>query len=159
MRKIKNRERIESVSYTRDFDYQGEVGWGFGFPCDEHGNVDVDELNPCARENFAACLAGEANGRPVVDRGVKECRGSYVEPAIGLCDDCGAEVYLDGFTNTCDCGADYNMSGQRLAPRCQWGEETGESVADILSVDYDGDPGADLFDAALDSGLDPWDLQ
>ena len=31
------------------------------------------------------------------------------------------------FTTTCDhCGADYNSSGQLLAPRAQWGEETGE---------------------------------
>ena len=42
------------------------------------------------------------------------------------------------FTNTCDrCGDDYNSAGQRLAPREQWGEETGESAADILSVDQD----------------------
>lgn len=44
-------------------------------------------------------------------------------------------VTLQGFTNTCDCGADYNGSGQRLAPRSQWGEETGESVSDILDID------------------------
>lgn len=45
------------------------------------------------------------------------------------CEDCGHEVLLDGsFTCTCDhCGADYNTFGQRLAPRSQWGWETGES--------------------------------
>ena len=49
---------------------------------------------------------------------------------------CGQEFYLDGFTNTCgECGADYNSSGQMLAPRSQWGEETGETAADILSTD------------------------
>ncbi len=36
---------------------------------------------------------------------------------------------------TCDrCGADYNSSGQMLADRSQWGEETGESLADILRI-------------------------
>ena len=51
---------------------------------------------------------------------------------------CGQEFMLDRFTNTCPvCGADYNSSGQMLAPRSQWGEETGESVHDILSVDSD----------------------
>lgn len=41
------------------------------------------------------------------------------------------------FTNTCDhCGADYNSSGQRLASRSQWGEETGETASDILNHDY-----------------------
>ncbi len=53
------------------------------------------------------------------------------------CDRCGAKVWLTGFTNTCDCGADYNRGGDLLAPRSQWGYETGESVSDILAVDAD----------------------
>lgn len=40
------------------------------------------------------------------------------------------------FTNTCSCGADFNGSGDRLTDRECWGEETGESIADILSVDF-----------------------
>jgi len=40
---------------------------------------------------------------------------------------CGRNVWCDEFTNTCDvCLTDYNWAGQRLAPRSQWGEETGE---------------------------------
>ena len=55
-------------------------------------------------------------------------------PRVGRCD-CNAHVVLRGFTNTCDdCGAEYNSSGQRLAPRDQWGEDTGESPADILRI-------------------------
>lgn len=54
-------------------------------------------------------------------------------PAIGLCD-CGREVELAGFTNTCDCGRDYNSGGTLLAPREQWGEETGEHLADIMRI-------------------------
>ncbi len=50
---------------------------------------------------------------------------------------CGQEVYCSGFTNTCDCGRDYNHAGQQLAPRSQWGEETGESLSDILAADTD----------------------
>lgn len=49
--------------------------------------------------------------------------------------DCGTTVYLSGFTNTCRCGRDYNSFGQLLAPRSQWGEETGESWQEILEVD------------------------
>lgn len=41
--------------------------------------------------------------------------------------DCGQEVECLHFTNTCSCGADYNFNGERLAPRHQWGEETGEN--------------------------------
>jgi hypothetical protein len=43
---------------------------------------------------------------------------------------CGRKVECHDFTNTCDCGADYNFGGQRLAPREQWGEETGEHWSD-----------------------------
>ena len=58
----------------------------------------------------------------------------YGSPAIGRCE-CGAEVELGGFTNTCErCHADYNSSGQRLAPREDWGDETGESLPDILRI-------------------------
>lgn len=48
---------------------------------------------------------------------------------------CKREVWCEYFTNTCDCGADYNFSGQRLASREQWGEETGETAGDILNCD------------------------
>ena len=53
---------------------------------------------------------------------------------IGLCTYCQREVYLDGFTNTCECGIDYNSAGQELAPREFWGEETGESYAEISRI-------------------------
>jgi hypothetical protein len=49
---------------------------------------------------------------------------------------CGEWLDCHHFTNTCGaCRQDYNMNGQKLAPREQWGEETGESVEDILAVD------------------------
>lgn len=42
-------------------------------------------------------------------------------------------------TNTCECGADYNMSGQRLADRGQWGEETGEDSREVYhGMDAEG---------------------
>jgi len=44
---------------------------------------------------------------------------------------CGEELWCEGFTSTCPCcGADYNSAGQLLAPRSQWGEETGETWSD-----------------------------
>jgi hypothetical protein len=58
----------------------------------------------------------------------------HTSPAIGKCD-CGNEVALRWFTNTCDkCHQNYNSSGQRLAPVEQWGEETGEHPTDILNI-------------------------
>jgi hypothetical protein len=45
---------------------------------------------------------------------------------------CGEEIICDRFTNTCDCGRDYNFAGHLLAPREFWGEETGETWRDCL---------------------------
>jgi hypothetical protein len=57
--------------------------------------------------------------------------GQEIERRVCVITCCGAEIECRNFTNTCDqCGADYNFSGQRLAPRSQWGEETGESWQD-----------------------------
>lgn len=53
-------------------------------------------------------------------------------PAVGQCA-CGLKVTLRGFTNTCDCGREYNSAGQELAPRAQWGEETGEHWTEIMN--------------------------
>jgi hypothetical protein len=40
---------------------------------------------------------------------------------------CKREVELySAWSNECDCGTEYNGFGQKLAPRSQWGEETGE---------------------------------
>ena len=47
---------------------------------------------------------------------------------------CGEEVLCENFTNTCSCGRDYNTSGQLLAHRSQWGEETGEHPADVARI-------------------------
>ena len=68
---------------------------------------------------------------------VERCEntGRTLAPAIGECVRCGEAVELGGFTNTCDCGADYNWGGQLLACRSQWGEETGESLSDILAIE------------------------
>jgi len=96
-------------------------------------------------------LMGYPNERLVMSLEIiREANGETREPAVGKCA-CGQEVWLSGFTNTCDgCGRDYSIGGQELAPREQWGEETGESASDILSVDYGdgwdpGHPGGDGF--------------
>jgi len=158
MKIIRQRERVESVSYTRSFEYEDMPGAGFGFDCDEHGNVNTATV---PLDSWEACMRGEievirgashhwvngelerveGTGRRVVikliDMGAIEHRHSYVEPAVGVCA-CGALVELDRFTNTCGrCERDYNSSGQELAPREFWGEETGESVSDILMADVD----------------------
>tara|TARA_A100000164_G_scaffold85444_1_gene73142 strand:+ start:5404 stop:5793 length:390 start_codon:yes stop_codon:yes gene_type:complete len=62
--------------------------------------------------------------------GYYENEFSYRVPAQIKC--CGKWMSLGKFTNTCKCGADYNSSGQLLASRDQWGEETGEHWTECL---------------------------
>ena len=51
--------------------------------------------------------------------------------------ECGHSLQLWAFTNTCNvCGSDYTRDGQLLAPRSQWGEETGESLEEILRIGH-----------------------
>ncbi len=79
------------------------------------------------------CLIG-VGLRTMIDKGVRSWMTRLSSPRIGVCP-CGTEVILDSFTNTCDgCGADYNSSGQRLAPREAWGEETGDRACDVAGV-------------------------
>lgn len=139
MKIISRRQYVEGAHvHERFYEWENTPGAGFSFECDEHGNVNVDKLYPAGKESYRQCVDGSIRsrtGEKVIDRGVRcrELRG-YWRAAVGRCD-CGREVVLSGFTNTCDCGADYNSVGQRLAPRSQWGEETGESASDILRGD------------------------
>lgn len=49
------------------------------------------------------------------------------EPKTIECENCGKEVVLiSSWANECVCGVEYNGFGQMLAPRDQWGIETGE---------------------------------
>lgn len=50
---------------------------------------------------------------------------------------CGTNFeILDWFMDDCpSCGQLYNGAGQALRPMDQWGEETGESLADIFDQD------------------------
>lgn len=136
MKIISKRELVVTISYQLFFQRTGEFeGSGFAAQCNEKGVLLHRHLNECIvnclRELKATgTLVGEQYEKPVV---VKNTHG-YRKPAVGECDCCGRHVTLSGFTNTCECGADYNMSGSMLASRSQWGEETGEHLSDILRI-------------------------
>lgn len=130
MRILRERETETSVEYSLSYQWLDHPGAGFGFPCDESGRVDRVAMKPSGRANYDACALGI---HAVRLEGVLRFENRYTSPRIGECEDCGGEVILDAFTCTCrQCGADYNMSGQRLAPREQWGEETGEHWTDCV---------------------------
>ena len=103
---------------------------GFAFDCDENGNVDESKLQPLALENYRKCIASGERGE------LESWEHSFSSPAVGECS-CGRHVTLANFTNTCECGADYNWAGQGLAPRAQWGEETGEHPSECVGPFYD----------------------
>lgn len=83
---------------------------------------------------YQACLSGiDEQGRTVRDCGLKRAEMRVTYPKMGHCT-CGEWVELsNNFTNTCDCGADYDSSGNLLTPRWQWGEETGEHWSDCYN--------------------------
>lgn len=91
----------------------------FSFNCDKDGKVDKKALHPYEEVTLTYCLP------ETHDAEVREDERWVKAERVGRCH-CGEEVYLDAFTNPCDCGADYDMSGNMLAPREQWGAETGE---------------------------------
>lgn len=134
MQIIQQSRVVEGVHYERYFSYAGHEGWGFGFPCDANGRLAPFETD-AAEENYRKCIEN-THDKAVEDRGVVAHPYRYREPAVGRCV-CGSTVSLGHFTNPCECGRDYNSAGQLLAPRSQWGEETGESVSDILMADSD----------------------
>lgn len=122
---IKKGERITKVYYERC--WHDKPNCGFGFPCDENGEVFISELEELGLKNYLACINGKFPH--LKDRGAVRYEHSYWEPAILKCD-CGRELQLDSCAipdyNRCECGRGYNNSGQELAPPSQWGEETGE---------------------------------
>lgn len=128
MRIIQQRERKESTSYFLAYAWnKDDPHSGFAFDCDKEGKPlrEYSNLEKCKANGF---------DKPIYFIGIEERTHSWIEPRIGKCE-CGQEVYLDRFTNTCDgCDRDYNSAGQELTPREQWGEETSEQLSDILQI-------------------------
>jgi hypothetical protein len=130
IRKREQEDRIEHrVAYVWDPD---RPNGGFSFPCDQDGKVDVSIMAEPAQRNYLACLSGQVDGCPVYGPTLERDRWTWREPAVGECEVCRREVILDRATCACECGADYNAMGQRLAPREQWGHETGEHWSDCV---------------------------
>jgi hypothetical protein len=129
---VEDRERLEGVSRHLCFDRKGAYGAGYAFACDELGKPEL--TNPCARENYERVTG--PNAHEYDPPYVHTRKWSYWTIRVGRCH-CGRRIELDRFTNTCECGRDYDSGGNLLAPREQWGEETGESAGDVLAGDTD----------------------
>jgi hypothetical protein len=130
MRIISERTQVHKEAYALTYRWKHDPGAGFSFDCDKNGKIDLENMNPDARRNYDKCRNGTYEVEFV---GITDYSWDYWEPKIGECV-CGKHITLDGFTNACECGRDYNSSGTLLAPRSQWGEETGEHLSDILRI-------------------------
>lgn len=103
---------------------------GYGFDCTPSGTPVFDARHAeTQRRSYHAALSGVATGEFLSPR-VEKHTHSWTSPRIVECD-CGGEVELaSSFANGCElCPAEYSGTGVRLAPRHQWGEETGEHFA------------------------------
>ena len=130
---FKSRDYLEGVDYALSFWFSDHIGtWGYCFTCDKEGTLAPFNC-PEAEQNYKSCLTGEVNGHKVMPGEIVERSWRRHVPAEGVCP-CGERIILSGFTNTCECGRDYNSSGQVLAPREQWGAETSEYLSDILRI-------------------------
>jgi len=123
--------------YQKWWNWKGHTMAGFAFDCDSKGVIDRSKLHPESIRNLDIEIPRMVAEGKLVEGPIQHIEYDDVERicAIIKCNRCGRHVELQGFTNTCECGADYDTSGMELAPREQWCEETGESIADILSVD------------------------
>ena len=113
---VRSEYRTE-VEYELAFD--DGANNGFGFPCDEHGNVSPDMPIP-AQNNLAYCLEHPEKFERW-NEVVKYERRVRI-PAHGKCS-CGREVHLyDAYLGacSCECGKWYNLFGQELLPPEQW---------------------------------------
>lgn len=121
---IRKRERHEEMQHRLFFQLRGATeGTGKMFDCDAGGGV----MAPEHVERVAALRLDAA----YESARVVSFEHAWTTLAAIRCP-CGGEVELDRNTNTCECGRDFNMSGQQLAPREQWGEETGEHWTECL---------------------------
>lgn len=132
------RKPVETTLHELVFKLEDGQGSAFAFECDQHGNVYRDRLPRLALHNLEGCLQGEVDGYSVRLGVVRSSVQSYVEDGGGRCV-CGHRVVITcSWSNTCEgCGREYSGTGQLLADRSFWGEETGESVADM---ELEGDP-------------------
>lgn len=126
---LSKRERVHVEKYAITFAWRDMPSAGFSFDCTKDGNLLPIE-HELAKENYEKCIDGTFD---VVPTGITNYSYHYTQPAIGKCD-CGREVQLTHYTNACECGRDYGSDGRLLAPREQWGEETGEYPSDIMRI-------------------------
>ena len=118
---VREVEWDDEIVYSIDFLYTEDLSSGFSFPCNKWGMVDPD-IPDGAKVNYRKCVDSE---NMFIQQGIIERIHNFKIPALAVCE-CGIHIELDGDTVCHKCEREYNSSGQLLAPRSQWGEETSE---------------------------------
>lgn len=122
---LQYKDFVYTTVYQMFFAVHSE-GWGYGFDCNEKGEIDRDALNPTARANFDYCCLMHADKLRM-----RQWESRETIPGIMQCE-CGEKIEIyDHHDVHCEkCYREYNSAGSLLAPRSQWGEETGETAFD-----------------------------
>ena len=103
--------------------YEDKQGNGYSFPCDEEGNIRLEE-----------CHYPETIKKSLVKARSEEWEGKNGEVVTfisrnryGICPQCGRRVYFGGSgwaaymgSAECECGQWYNSYGQALKPPEDW---------------------------------------
>ena len=115
---IKERELKEETYYTYDFNRND--GGGFTLPCNENGEV---KLNECNKESYEFCLKRR---KDFAWEGIIKHKINYWEPAVGQCS-CGEKLLIEaqymGAFQCPKCKQWYNLFGQKLIPPNEWEED------------------------------------
>ena len=114
MKDYKPGERVETVEYELLF--YVERGGGLAFPCDENGNVDVENMYPPAKRNYENAMK-HPEKYPYAWNKVHKYTRSYRENPSGVCN-CGNRIDLyNEYLGGCECphcGQWWNLFGQEL---------------------------------------------
>jgi hypothetical protein len=133
---ISRRERVEAYTYRLSFDRIERDGSGFGFDCDEHGNLLGNEFATKERRELQAAELRLDPGffAPYISK----WNASYTNCAVGRCT-CGAEVQLeDPLFNQCDrCHRYWNICGQeKIDPNGALNRELDIEAGEFYGIDY-----------------------
>ena len=117
---LKGSEPVEEVSWRLNYTLTFHRGAGWSFDCDEKGNINESKLTKAGKSNLDMCR----NGQYTVDPPEISKRDRiYYSPMVIQCQ-CGKTLAVsDSWENPCECGRNYDGSGNELAPRALWGDE------------------------------------
>jgi hypothetical protein len=94
-------------------------------------NAETGEITCLDQREFETIEEAQEARENIISKLPDNCYAHFNKLFKRIVCECGEQVDCLNFTNTCDgCDSDYNFCGDLLAPREQWGCETGENPSD-----------------------------